>query len=124
MLELPHSMRDLLVEQLDDYCEKLDDTSDTDAIAEAIVEMIEAVGQEVTAIEAEEIVSQLEASGELDASLVEVLEEAFATNSGFDYTGDEIVTLIAKLCEIDWLDADEEDDAGFFGTEVEQEEDF
>lgn len=124
MLELPQSMRELLVEHLDDYCEKLDDTSDTDAIAEAVVEAIEAVGQEVTSINAEEIVSQLEASGELDASLVEVLEDAFASSSGFDYSGEEIVTLIEKLCEIEWMDAEEEDDAGFFGTEVESEEDF
>ncbi len=125
MLELPGSMRALLVEHLEEYCENLDDTSDTDAIAEAIVEVIEATGQEATGVDAEEIVSQLEASGELDATLIEVLDDVFSRNPDFDYTAEEIVGLLEKLCEIEWLNEEEEEEAAsFFSDGTDPDEDF
>jgi hypothetical protein len=61
----------------------------------------------------------------MDASLSEVLEDTFDSASSFDYTGEELVTLLEKLCEIEWLDGDEEEGgSGFFGSESDAEEDF
>jgi hypothetical protein len=125
MLELPAGMRELLIEQLDEYCENMDDTSDTDAIAEAVVELVESVAQEVSGVDAEEIISKLETSGELDASLVEVLEEHFAKSASLEFSGEDIVTMLEKICEIEWSDPDDDEGgSGFFGEEPEGEEDF
>jgi capsid protein len=125
MMELPSSMRELLVEQLNEFCENLDDTSDTSAIAEQVVELIEQVTHEVPGVSSADIISRLESSGEMDASLSEVLEDTFDSAASFDYTGEELVTLLEKLCEIEWLDGDEEEGgSGFFGAEADGEEDF
>ena len=122
MLELPKTMRDLLVDQLDEYCENLDSSSDTESIAESVIEHIEGVSQEVGGVNGEEVLGQLEASGELEASMVEFLEDAFASDAAFIYSGEEIVALLEKSCEIDWLDqGEEEDGAGLFGDPVDAE---
>jgi hypothetical protein len=122
MLELPKTMRDLLVEQLDEYCENLDSSSDTESIAESVIEHIEGVSQEVGGVNGEEVLGQLEASGELEASMVEFLEDAFASEPAFIYAGEEIVTLLEKACEIEWIDqGEEEDGAGLFGDPIDAE---
>ena len=118
MVELPTSMRELLVDQLDTYCENLDEATDTDALAEAVVEILEVVANEVGGVDPEEIVSKLEMSGELDASLVEVLESHFASSTSLEFTGEEIVALLEKVCEIEWTDPE------FFEDGDEGEEDF
>jgi len=122
MLELPNTMRDLLVEQLDEYCENLDSSFDTESIAESVIEHIEGVAQEVGGVNGEEVLGQFEASGELEASLVEFLEDAFASDTTFIYSGEEIMTLLEKACELEWLDqAEEEEGAGLFGDVVDTE---
>lgn len=125
MVELPQTMRDLFVDQLDEYCETLDDTSDTEAIAEHIVELLETLAAETGGVE-DDLVGQLEASGELEASLLEVLQDAFESDPDFEYTGEEIVSLIEKLCEIEWLSSEDEEDelpAGFFDHQMLDEDD-
>ena len=117
MLELPLAMRELLVEQLDEYFEYLDDTSDRTVISEAVVEIVVSVGEEISAVHSESILSELEESGEMvDESLMEGLEKSFIADNLTDYNGEVVVNAIERLCEIEWLGGDEDDDAaGFFG---------
>ena len=118
MFELPMSMRVLLVEQLNDYCRTLDETADVESIAESVVEYIESVCQEVSQIEAEEIVQQLEEASEQDSSLVEIVEDGIRGIEPTEYSGEFMVDLLEKVCEIEWQsDDDEEGGAGFFSDD-------
>ena len=55
MVELPYSLRTLLVEAIGEYCERLDPGTDEDVIAEAVVEQFETVAEEVSSVDAEDI---------------------------------------------------------------------
>lgn len=126
MVELPQEMRELLVERLDDFISELTDTSDTESIAQSIVHSIEAIADEVEYEKAEEVIARLEASGELEGSLTEVLEEHLSAEDDFDFTGEDLVSMIEKICEIEWADLEDEadDDVDDFFDEEEQDEDY
>lgn len=133
MISLPHDMRDNLVEHLDEYLEAHSASPDGEAIAAYVIELLGTVAEEFKVPDADEIVLKLESSGELEATLQEVLEEEFESNEEMEYTGEEIVTLIEKACEVEWATAedaedeeedDDDDPDGFFdGMGAEDEED-
>lgn len=126
MVELPQEMRELLVERLDDFISELTDTSDTESIAQSIVQTIEAIADEVEYEKSEEVISRLEASGELEGTLMEVLEEHLSAEDEFDFTGEDLVSMIEKICEIEWADLEDEadDDIDQFFEEEEAEDDY
>lgn len=109
-MQLPHEMRDTLVEQLDEYLESLHGTPESDVVAAHVVDLVSTVAEELKVQHADEIVLKLESSGELEASLVELLEEEFDSNEEFEYTGDEIVSLVEKVCDVEWTTKEEDDD--------------
>ncbi len=114
MVEFPHSMRVLLVDELDEFCETIDETSSPEAVAEAVVEALESVATQVSGVDAECILADLEESGELEGSLVEALEARFLR--GFDYTGESVVAFLERRTEIEWSDEDDNSDTvGDFG---------
>ncbi len=110
MMQLPHEMRDTLVETLDEYLEAQTGNPEPESVASYVVELLGTVSEEMKVDDADEIVLKLESSGELDASLVEVLEEEFESNEDFEYTGEEIVSLVEKVCDVEWTTKDDEDD--------------
>lgn len=110
MMQLPHEMRDTLVEQLDEYLEAQTGNPEPEAVAVHVIELILSVADELKLEETDELILKLESSGELDASLVELLEEAFESDEDFEYTGDEIAGLLEKVCDIEWTTKDEDDD--------------
>lgn len=114
MIELPLSWRTLLVEALDQYCDGIDETTTRDDVAEALVEQAEAIAEQVHGVESETLLAQLEDSLEDGGRLVE------AVAGGLDHdleelTGRQLVEVLEALCEIDYLETDEDDEAaGFF----------
>lgn len=123
MIELPNVWRTLLVDALDDYCESIDGTSTSDDVAEAVIEQMEAVAAEVTGVEAEGVVGQLEDSMEAQGGLVEVLGERLRDLD--DLTGEGLVTTIEAVCEIEYLDSDVDDEAAsFFDAGATVDDDF
>ncbi|MDP2305205.1 MAG: hypothetical protein Q8P18_04180 [Pseudomonadota bacterium] len=115
MMQLPHEMRDTLVEQLDEYFDAQSGAPDGETVAAYVIELIGTVAEEMKLDDGVEIILKLESSGEMEASLLELLEEEFESNDEFEYTGEEIVSLVEKVCEIEWTtkdedDADEDDD--------------
>ncbi|MFZ5479897.1 MAG: hypothetical protein ACOZNI_24245 [Myxococcota bacterium] len=121
MIQLPHEMRDSLVEQLDEYLDAQSTAPDGETVASFVVELIGTVAEELKLDDGDEVVLKLETSGELDASLLELLEEEFESNDEFEYTGEEIVSLVEKVCDVEWTTKDEDeeaeeddDDHGFF----------
>ncbi len=114
MMQLPHEMRDTLVEQLDEYFDAQSGSPDGEVIAAYVIELIGTVAEELKVDDGDEIILKLESSGEMEASLLELLEEEFESNEEFEYTGEEIVSLVEKVCEVEWTtkdeDADEDED--------------
>ena len=117
MMQLPHEMRDTMVEQLDEYLDAQTGTPEPEMVAAHLVELVSTVADELKLDDDDEILLKLESSGELDASLLEVLEEEFEGNHEFEFTGEELVGLLEKVCDIEWTTKDDDDD------EVEDEED-
>src|SRR5688572_7007285 len=111
MIQLPHEMRDTLVEQLDEYLDAHSSAPDGETVAGYVVELIGSVAEELKVDDADEVLVKMESSGELDASLLELLEEEFESNDEFEYTGEEIVSLVEKVCDVEWTTKDEDDEA-------------
>lgn len=110
MMQLPHEMRDTMVEQLDEYFDAQTGTPEPEAVAAHLVELVVTVAEEMKLEETEELLLKLESSGELDASLLEVLEEQFESNQEFEFTGEDVVGLLEKVCDIEWTTKDDDDD--------------
>ncbi|MES2643765.1 MAG: hypothetical protein V4850_30035 [Myxococcota bacterium] len=110
MMQLPHEMRDTLVEQLDEYFDAQSGAPDGETVAAYVIELIGTVAEEMKIDDGVEIILKLESSGEMEASLLELLEEEFESNDEFEYTGEEIVSLMEKVCEVEWTTKDEDDE--------------
>lgn len=113
MMQLPHEMRDTLVEQLDEYFDAQGGSLDGEVVAAYVIELIGTVAEELKIDDGDEVLLKLESSGEMEASLLELLEEEFESNDEFEYTGEEIVSLVEKVCDVEWTtkeDADDDDD--------------
>ena len=109
MIQLPHEMRDTVVEQLDEYLEAQTGTPDGETVAAYVIELLGSAAEELKIDDADEIVLKLETSGELEASLQELLEEEFERDDELAFTGEEIVSLIEKVCDVEWTTADDDD---------------
>ena len=125
-MQLPNSMRDHIVDDLDEYLEAVSASPDTEAISAYVIELLETYAEDAGI---DDIVAALEEETALDGSLVETLEEEMSSNDEFEYTGEEIVSLVERLCEIEWIegeeeDADDDDDDTDDEEEEEEEEDF
>ena len=110
MIQLPYEMRETLIEQLDEYLGSLPGTPDAETVAEEVIGIIETVAEEIKLGDADDIVVKLETSGELEASLLEVLEEEFDSDEDFDYNGTDVVRMLEKVCDIEWSSREDDDE--------------
>lgn len=108
------SIREALVNDLEEFLGNLPDDPDPEMVASFIIEQLEVMADERGI---EDIVSGLEDSGSLDGPLQDALEEEMRSNDDFEYTEEECVSLLEELCAIDWdededeaVEDDEEDD--------------
>ena len=106
-MQLPFSMRDSLVEDLDEYLEAISSTPDTESVVNYVIELLETYGEDEGL---EEIVATLEEEGQLDGTLSEALEEEMSSNDEFEFTGEEIVSLLERLCDIEWERSEDDED--------------
>ena len=79
-----------------------------------MIELLGSAAEELKVDDADEIVLKLETSGELEASLQELLEEEFERDDELEFTGEEIVSLIEKVCDVEWTTKDDDAPDGFF----------
>ncbi len=117
MMQLPHELRDTVVEQLDEYLESQNGTPDAEAVAAFVVDLLGTAADDLKLPDADDIVLKLETSGELEASLLELLEEHFESSEDMEFTAEDILALIEKVCDVEWTTKDDED------AEEEDEED-
>ena len=121
-MQLPYNMRDSLVEDLDEYLEAVSASPDTEAIVGYVIELLESYAEEEGV---DDVVAQLEEEAGLDGTLTETLEEEMNSNDEFEFTGEEIVSLLERICDIEWeSDEDDEDEDDEDEEEEEEEEDF
>jgi hypothetical protein len=114
MIELPQEYRDLLEEQLDEYLESQDDTSDAAAMVQHILELLQRVADECEVdVPGKDIIAHMENEGELEDGLFDLILEELEEEEIEDFTGDDLLTLLDKIVEIEWVDEDEES----FGVE-------
>ena len=102
MIDLPQEMRDMLVEQLDEYFEGLEEEMDPEEIASYVVDLLQEAAQECEVEQADDIVGLLESSGDLEASLLDMLSEHLENQDLDLISADEVVGVVEKLCEIEW----------------------
>ncbi len=109
---LPPSLRDLLVDELDEFLDALGNSPEAEPIANYVVELLETYADEHGI---DDMILDLEESGALDEALVDSLETEMTSNDEFEFTGEEMVSLLERMCEIDWdgeepKDEEEDDD--------------
>ncbi len=117
---LPQSIRDALINDLEEYLGNLPDDPDPEMVAGFIIEQLETYADEKGI---DDIIVSLEESGSLDSALQENLEGEMSSNDDFEFTEEECVSLLESLCDIEWIDDDddEDDDAEEDEEEVEEE---
>ena len=108
-MQLPTSLRESMVEELDDYIEGLGSDPNPESIVAYVIELLEIWADEEGF---DDIKGELEDNGALDDPLPDTLEEEISSNEEFEFTGEEVVSLLETICEIEWEDDedDEEDD--------------
>lgn len=106
MIDLPQEMRDLLVEQLDEYLSGQGEGAGPEDVAHHIIETFQELAEEYTVISDpdDDILGFLENSGDLDSSLLDVLVEQLETEDLTVVQGEDLVELVERTCEIEWLD--------------------
>lgn len=105
---LPLSIREALVNDLEEFLGNLPDDPEPEMVTAFIIEQLEVYADERGI---DDIIGQLEESGNLEDSLANSLESEMASNEDFEFTEEECVSLLEEMCEIDWDDSlDDEDD--------------
>lgn len=115
-MQLPNTMRDNMVDDLDEYLDAVSASPDSEAIAGYVIELLETYAENEGI---DDIVAGLEEAAAIDGTLSETLEEEMSSNDEFEYTGEEIISLLERLCEIEWIESEDELD---FGNEADDEE--
>tara|TARA_B100000575_G_scaffold286953_1_gene284471 strand:- start:1163 stop:1534 length:372 start_codon:yes stop_codon:yes gene_type:complete len=123
MIELPGSLRDVLVERID---EEIDahGASTPEQWVEAVLVGLDAAAEELDEDLGENLVKNLEESGELEQSLSDELEEQFEDLD--DGSGEDLVRILDGVCEIAWVneDGDEEIAKGFMESDGYEDEEY
>lgn len=117
-VQLPESIRDALVNDLEEYLANLPDDPEPEMVANFIVEQLEIYADEHGI---EDIVVALEESGSLDGALRDELESEMSSNDDFEFTEEECVELLETMCDIEWVESDEDEDEDF-DEDLEDEE--
>jgi hypothetical protein len=108
-----------MVDDLDEYLDAVSASPDTEAIANYVIELLETYAENEGI---DDVLAALEEEAALDATLVETLEEEMSSNDEFEYTGEEIISLLERLCEIEWVESEGDEDEDDEEEEEEEEE--
>jgi hypothetical protein len=106
MIELPGSLRDLITRRID---EEIENTAPKNALAlfGCVMAGLEVAAEELDEDVGENLVTRLEESGELEQSLAKSVNSAFSAFR--EPSGDELMSVIDGLCEVAWIDEDDDD---------------
>ena len=116
-MQLPNKMRETMVTDLDEYLEAVSASPDAEAIANYVIELLETYAEDEAI---DDVVAELEESAALDGTLSETLEEEMSSNDEFEFTGEEILSLLERMCDIEWVEGDDDDDATDAGDDEQE----
>jgi hypothetical protein len=132
MISLPQEYRHLLEEQLDEYLESVEETSDATGMVQDIMELLQSVAGECEVdVRGGDIVAYMENEGEIEDGLFDILLDELEEEDLEDFTAEDLIALLEKIVEIEWVDEDEEsfgveeldEDLGFDGTVIDDLDD-
>jgi hypothetical protein len=122
MIELPQEYQDLLAEQLDEYLATLSGSTETPAIVQDMLALLQAAADECEIeIPNGDLVAWFESDSDLEESLLDLLVEELEGEDLDDLTGEDIIALVEKHVEIEWIDEDED---SYGVEELDEELDF
>jgi hypothetical protein len=123
MIELPGSLKDMLVERIDEEIDANNASTPAEWVG-ALLIGLEAAAEELDEDLGENLVKNLEESGELEQSLADELTEQFEDLE--EGSGDELVRIMDGVCEIAWIneDGDEEIAKGFMESDGYEDEEY
>ena len=109
MVELPGSLREFVIERVD---EELDSTGakDPSGWVDCVLSALDSLAEEIDEDVGENLVPTLETSGELDETLSDALTSAFGELDTDDPGGEDLITVVDKLCEVAWIDEEGDDE--------------
>ena len=106
-MDIKSSIREMLVAELDEFLEAYTERADAEAIASYVIEQLQTYGDDQ---QINDIIGDMEESGYVDGTLLDSLINEFESNDEFVFTGEEVVSLLERLCELQWVDEDEDED--------------
>jgi dynactin complex subunit len=118
-LLLPQSIRDALINDLEEYLGALPDDPDPEMVTAFIIEQLETYADEKGI---DDIIVSLEESGSLDTTLQETLEAEMSSNDDFEFTEEECVSLLESITDIEWIEDDDDVEEDLEDEEEEEEE--
>ena len=123
MIELPGSLRDVIIERIDEEIETTG-ADEPEAWFACFLAGLDVAAEELDEELGENLITRLEESGELEQSLADELEEQFEGLE--DSSGEELVRIMDSTCEIAWIneDGDEEIAKGFMESDGYEDEEY
>ena len=123
MIELPGSLRDMIVERIDEEIENTGAETPR-AWLQCVFAGLEVAAEELDEELGENLVTKLEESGELEQSFTNEFEAQFEDLQ--EPSGDDLIRLIDSTCEINWINEDGDDQIarGFMETDGYEDEDY
>ena len=123
MLELPGSLRDLIIERIDEEIET-NNANSPDTWLDCVLAGLEVAAEELDEEIGENLVTKLEESGELEQSFATEFKEQFADLN--EPAGDDLMTIIDTACEVIWINEDGDDQIarGFMESDGYEDEDY
>ena len=122
MIELPGSLRDVITERIDEEIENTG--ADTPkAWLHCVMAGLDVAAEELDEEIGENLVTHLEASGELEMPLAKALRGPFSKL--IEPSGGDLMKVIDTLCEVAWVseDGDDEIARGFMESDGYEDED-
>jgi hypothetical protein len=103
-VQLPSNFRETLVEQLDGVISAYDEGVDPEVVATFVLEFTETFGEDEGI---DNIIEDLETAGNIGGNLLDALESEYES-SDMEVTAEEAVSLLERLCGIDWEDTQDD----------------
>jgi hypothetical protein len=105
MIELPGSLREFVVERIED---ELRGSADHAEWIRSLLAGLDALAEEMDEEDGENLIPNLEESGELEDSLANILKQQYEKLN--EPSGDDLLSVVDKLCEIAWINEEADDE--------------
>ena len=123
MMELPGSLRDMIIARIDEEIET-NDADSPESWLHCVLAGLEVAAEELDEEIGENLVTKLEESGELEQSFGAEFKQQFADLD--EPSGDDLMSIIDSACEVIWINEDGDDQIarGFMESDGYEDEDY